>query len=138
MKLNYFFGTHEVKLIPAGQMALPSKIRKVLNDKNVVLSTGFDKCIFGFAPEGWEKMVQAGFDKPVFTADGRLVRRQFFSAADIVEYDSQGRISVPANLRQYAGLSSDVVVIGAGDHFEIWDKNEWKKIEPDIVGKPAL
>lgn len=119
-------------------MALPAKIRKVLEDENVVLSTGFDKCIFGFSPEGWEKMVQAGFDRPVFTADGRLVRRQFFSAADIVQFDSQGRITVPANLRGYAELRTRVVVvIGAGDHFEIWSRNEWDKIKGDILGKPV-
>lgn len=137
MKLKYFFGTHSIKLIPGGQMALPAKIRKVLDDKNVVLSTGFDKCIFGFAPEGWEKMVQSGFDKPVFTSDGRLVRRQFFSAADIVQYDSQGRISVPPSLRQYAELSGDVVVIGAGDHFEIWSQKEWDKIKDQVSGNPV-
>ena len=136
MNLKYFFGTHEVKLIPGGQMALPAKIRRVLEDENVVLSNGFDKCIFGFSPEGWDKMVQAGFDKPVFTADGRTVRRQFFSVVEITQYDSQGRISVPSGLREYAGLKSDVCVIGAGDHFEIWDRQEWEKIKKDLGKGP--
>ncbi|MCL4397606.1 cell division/cell wall cluster transcriptional repressor MraZ [Patescibacteria group bacterium] len=117
-------------------MALPSKIRKALGSEELVLSTGFDKCVFGFSPDGWEKMVQAGFDKPVFTADGRLVRRQFFSEAEVIEYDAQGRITVPVELRKYAELKPEVVVVGAGDHFEIWEKKEWEKVKSTLPAGP--
>ncbi len=133
MKLKYFFGTYEISLVTGGQMNLPAKIRKSLNGKDLVLTTGFDKCIFGFVPGNWEKMVQSGLDKPVFTNDGRTVRRQFFSAADIIEFDNQGRIIVPANLREYADLKAKVMVIGAGDHFEIWAKDEWNKIKNEFI-----
>ncbi len=137
MKLKYFFGTYEVTLVSGGQMNLPSKIRKSLDGSDLVLTTGFDKCVFGFSPSGWEEMVKSGIDKPVFTSDGRVVRRQFFSGADIIEFDAQGRVTVPQNLRDYAGLNNKIVVIGAGDHFEIWSKSEWDKIKDDILGKPV-
>ncbi len=129
---KYFLGTYEPKLLAGGQLALPAKIRRVLNDDNLILSTGFDKCIFGFSPEGWEKIIQAGFDRPVFTADGRIIRRQIFSAAEEVEMDPQGRFSVPANLREFADLSQDIVVIGAGDHFEIWNKANWTQMRDKL------
>jgi len=134
--MKYFLGTHEVSLLSGGQMALPAKIRKVLDDESLILSTGFDKCLFGFSPDAWEKIVQSGLDQPVFTADGRQIRRQLFSAADIIQFDSQGRITVPVSLRDYAQLKGETVVIGAGDHFEIWNKGKWETLQKEILDKP--
>ena len=54
-----------------------------------------------------------------------MLRRYLFSGAAEAEPDKQGRIVIPQNLREFAGLTKDVVVIGADDHCEIWDKAEW-------------
>lgn len=130
--MKYFLGTYEPKLLPNGQIALPAKIRRVLSGDEFIFSMGFDKCVFGFSVDGWDKIVQPGLDKPVYESEGRNLRRQIFSTAEEVNLDTQGRCSVPQVLRDYAGLDEEIVVIGAGDHFEIWDKGEWKKVLPNF------
>ncbi len=135
---SYFLGTHEATLLSGGQMSLPAKIRRVLNSDQIVLSIGFEKCVFGFSVEGWDEVIGSGFDKPVFDSDGRLIRRQVFASAEVAQFDNQGRFSLPTKLREYAGLKSKIVVIGAGDHFEIWDVSEWNKMVDQLEGKGVL
>lgn len=125
--MKYFLGTYEPALLPHGQMSLPRKIRDVIDSDSAILSVGFDRCVFGFSREGWEKIVAEGVDKPSYTVEGRQLRRQIFGSAEEVNLDNQGRIVVPMGLREYAQIKKDVVVVGAGDHFEIWAKEEWAK-----------
>ncbi len=127
--MNYLLGTYEPTLLPNFQLALPVKIRKALRGDSIILSTGFDTCIFGFSPDSWEKIVQPGLDKEIYTSEGRAIRRQMFGAAEEVKADTQGRVGLPQHLRSYAGIEigDELVVIGAGDHFEIWKKQEYER-----------
>ncbi len=130
--MKYFLGTYEPTLLAAGQIALPAKIRRVIDGETIILSIGFENCVFGFAPDGWEKLVAESISEPSYTEGGRKLRRQLFAKAEEVKMDGQGRFVIPIGLREYANLKEEIVVIGAGDHFEIWNKSEWENLLPTL------
>ena len=109
------------------RIALPKKIREQVLGTELVLAKGFEGCIFGFQKSVWEEIAKQELLKPVSTEEGRRIRRQMFAAAEIIAFDEQGRYVLPKTLKEYAHLTRDVVIIGAGDHFEIWDKTRWQE-----------
>lgn len=127
--MNYLLGKYEPTLLPNFQLALPAKIRRSLRGGTLILGAGFDACLFGFDLPSWEKIIQPGLAKEIFTVEGRAIRRQIFSNAEEVKTDGQGRLGIPESLRKYAGIEigDELVVIGAGDHFEIWKKEKWQE-----------
>jgi len=123
-----FLGSYEPNLISKGRLALPKRIRSELMGGRVVLTIGLEKCLYGFAEKDWEKIVAPELTRPLFSdAEGRAVRRQVCMEAMVVELGSQGRLVMPETMVEYAGIEKQAVVIGAGDHFEIWEKKEWKR-----------
>lgn len=123
--MKLFLGEYDHTLDDRGRITLPRKIRQELADLEVVLSRGFDTCIFGFDRTSWEKEAGRQLEMPVTDEKSRQLRRYMFAAAEKVEVDKLGRILVPALLKEYASVGQEVIVIGAGDHFEIWDKTKW-------------
>ena len=127
-----FLGTFTPKLLPSNQITLPAKLRGGLSNNRAVLARGFDRCVYGFSLGDWQKIVEQEILKPLLTEEGRRIRQQIFSQSEEVDLDSQGRFVVPDYLRAYAKLSEEVVIIGAGDHFEIWNKEGWSKLEQSL------
>jgi MraZ protein len=127
-----FLGTYEPKLLSHNQISLPAKLRFSLSDNRAVLTLGFDKCVYGFSLEDWQKIVDEELLKPLLTEEGRKIRQRVFSKSEIVDFDSQGRFVMPEFMKLYAGISKEMIMIGAGDHFEIWDKTEWEKYSKDM------
>lgn len=132
--MNYFLGTYEPTLLPNFQLAIPSKIRRAIAGNTLILGAGFDACIFGYDVSAFEKIVQPGLNKEISTSEGRDVRRKLFSSAEEVKTDSQGRLALPQHLRDYAGIGigDELIVLGAGDHFEIWKKEEYDRLGKTI------
>lgn len=124
-----FLGTFKSKLLTKNQHSLPSKIRAGLDGNRVIISVGFDKCIYGFSAKDWEKIVEQELMKPLISEEGRRIRQRIFAQAEEVDLDKQGRFVIPEYLRAYAEIVEDIVVIGAGDHFEIWNSPEWEKMQ---------
>ncbi len=121
-----FLGTFNPVLASTGQVALPVKLRSALGGDRAIITTGFDKCINGFSLEDWKRISdQEIFNKTLFSEEGRKIRHQMFANAVEVDLDDQGRFVIPEPLRKFAGVKTQIAVIGAGDHFEIWDKDEW-------------
>lgn len=123
-----FLGTFTLKLLGSGQVVLPAKLRGQLPDRRAILAKGFDKCVYGFTIDTWQRLSEQELLKPLLTEEGRRMRQQVFSQAEEVDCDKQGRFVVPAYLRDYAEISVEIVIIGAGDHFEIWNKNDWETL----------
>lgn len=132
--MNYFLGTYEPTLLPNFQLAVPSKIRRSIRGNTLILGAGFDACIFGYDPSAFEKIVQPGLDKEIFTSEGRKLRRELFASAEEVKTDAQGRLAIPQHLRAFAGIEigDELIVLGAGDHFEIWKKEEYDRLGKTI------
>ncbi|MCL4389925.1 MAG: division/cell wall cluster transcriptional repressor MraZ [Patescibacteria group bacterium] len=126
--IQMFLGTFTPSLATTGQMALPTKLRSALGSDRAVITTGFDKCVFGFSLVEWQKLGEMELVKPLSTSEGREVRRRMYAEAVEVDLDDQGRFVIPEVLRRYAGIKERIAVIGAGDHFEIWDKDEWTNL----------
>ncbi len=124
--MKLFLGEYDHALDDRGRVTLPRKIRQELGRGEVIVSRGFDTCIFGFDRESWEKEATKQLEAPVTEEKARSIRRYMFAGAQKVEVDKLGRILLPALLKEYAGITGVVKVIGAGDHFEIWDVQKWE------------
>jgi len=125
--MKLFLGEYDHALDERGRVTLPKKMREELAGSDVVLSRGFDACIFGFDKESWEREATKQLEAPVTDGKARAIRRYMFAGAEKVEMDKLGRILLPTLLKEYASINRDVMVVGAGDHFEIWDTSAWKK-----------
>lgn len=119
-------GTYYPTLIGKNRLVLPGKLRKEIKGKKIVLSVGLDKCIFGFEEKMWEQVTAADLSRPISDEEGRKLRRRLCMNAEVVNLDSQGRFVIPEKMMEYAGVGSEITLIGAGDHFEIWASNIWE------------
>ena len=117
-------GTHSPKLDEKGRVILPAKFRSEL-DSGIVLTRGQERCVYVFSAVEFERVHERIRQAPMTSAAARDFLRLFLSGASSEQPDSQNRISVPANLREYAGLSKELTVIGVGDRAEIWDTETW-------------
>jgi MraZ protein len=123
--MKLFLGEYDHAIDDRSRVTLPRKIRQEIGAEEVIVSRGFDACIFGFDRESWEREATKQLEAPVTNETARSIRRYMFAGAEKVEMDKLGRILLPALLKEYAGITGEVVIIGAGDHFEIWDRNKW-------------
>jgi MraZ protein len=124
--MKLFLGEYDHTLDERGRITLPRKIRQELGERDVVLTRGFDTCIFGYDLAAWEREATKQLDTSVTDVEGRKLRRYVFSAAEKAETDKLGRVVLPTHLKEYALIQGEVKIIGAGDHFEIWDKKHWE------------
>ena len=123
-----FFGEYSISFAKEkNRLALPAKIRKQIGGKEIVLTRGFDGCVSGYGKKEWQKSANKQLEIPITEERGRNIRRYLFSRATIIKYDQQGRTVIPQPLVNYARLENKIVIVGAGDHFEIWNKNKWQK-----------
>ncbi len=113
-----------------GRMNFPTKLRELLGD-SFIITKGLDECLFVYSREEWAILEEK--IKAIPLSKGRVLQRFFFSGACEVEADRQGRILIPQHLREYAGLQKDIVVIGASNRAEIWDKTKWDAINENIT-----
>lgn len=118
-------GTYSHNIDAKGRMNFPTKLRESLGD-SFIITRGLDGCLFVYSREEWAVMEEKISSMPL--SKGKNVQRFFFSNAAEIEADKQGRILIPAHLREYAGLEKDVMVIGAVNRAEIWDKERWNKL----------
>jgi MraZ protein len=118
-----FLGTHTPHLDEKGRLFLPAKYREELS-RGLVLTKGQERCLYVFPLTEFDRVTEA-LRAPVTTKAVRDYSRVFFASASDETPDRQGRITVPAALREYAGLQRDCVVIGANTRLEIWDAQAW-------------
>lgn len=114
-----------------GRLIIPSKFREVLGEEFVV-SKGMDGCLFVYANEDWNAFEQKLTSLPLINKEARQFARFFLAGAAQVEVDKQGRILLPATLREFAGLDKDVVLVGVGSRIEIWNKEKYEDAGEDV------
>ena len=117
-------GQHSPKLDEKGRVILPAKFREELQG-GLVITRGQDRCLFVFSAAEFALVNDKIRQAPVTNAEARNYLRIFLSGASDEQPDKQGRVTIPATLRQYAGLDNDLVVIGVGNRAEIWDAKAW-------------
>ena len=119
-----FLGTHEPKLDEKGRLILPAKFRDDLAD-GVVVTKGQEHCLYLFPLDEFTTMTETMKAAPVTAKGARDYMRVMFAGAHDEVPDKQGRITIPAHLREYASLDRACVVIGANTRVEIWDAQAW-------------
>ncbi|MEK7141095.1 MAG: division/cell wall cluster transcriptional repressor MraZ [Patescibacteria group bacterium] len=130
--MKLFLGEYDHSLDDRGRVTLPRKIRQEIEERELVLAKGFEPCIFGFDRESWEREAAKHLDTPVTDEKARKIRRYMFAGAQKAEIDKLGRILLPAQLKEYASISREIMVIGAGDHFEVWDRSRWEEYAKNL------
>lgn len=115
---------------PKGRVIIPSKFREGLGSK-FIATKGLDNCLFIYPLEEWENLEIKLKSLPLTNRDARAFIRFFFSGAAELELDKQGRILLPANLRDYADLQKDIYIIGVSVRVEVWDKAKWEEYNND-------
>ncbi len=119
-----FLGEYEHTIDAKGRMAVPAKFRTQM-DRGAVISKGMGTCLSIYTMERWE---QKSDELVAGKASDELrdFERRIYPSASEVELDGQGRIVIPAKLRTYANLETDITIAGVRDHFEIWDRTAWQ------------
>lgn len=122
-----FLGEYLHAVDDRGRLALPKKIRLEISGSELVLARGFEKCILVYTRADWERETGKDLQLPISDSRGREVKRYLFSGAELVEIDKVGRVLVPQLLQEYIGIQKEVTVLGAGDHFELWEPKTWRQ-----------
>ena len=122
-----FFGEYQLTFSSPGRLVLPKKIRELLKGNTFILNKGFGECLAGFDNDEWEQKTKELMHVSVLEQENIDKKRFLFSSVVYLEIDEQGRFVVPKNLINYAGLEEKAVVIGVGDHFEIWNPKKWEE-----------
>ena len=119
-----FMGEYNHSIDAKGRMIVPAKFREQLGNEFVV-TKGLDGCLFVYSNEEWHRIEENLRDKPLTSREARKFMRFFFAGAATCEVDKQGRILLPANLREYAGIDKEVVSVGVYSRVEIWSKDRY-------------
>ena len=131
-----FIGQYEHSLEEKGRLSVPKKFRNQL-ESGAVISQGLDGCLFLYPRSVWEQLVNKMSQLPLTKSDARSFLRSMSYAASEVELDKIGRILLPDYLKKFAGISSTVVLAGALDRIEIWDKDKFISYTNDINSKSS-
>jgi MraZ protein len=124
--MRMFLGEYQPNITEGSRIVLPKKLRDQIRGEELILSKGFEKCVFVYDKEDWVFEAQKQVENPITDSKTRDIKRYMFSGAVEASIDIQGRIVLPNTLKGYASLDKNTVVIGAGDHIEIWDMKNWE------------
>jgi len=121
-----FIGEYNHNLDEKGRLAIPAKFRAILK-KGAVVTKGLDNCVFLYSKEQFEEIAKKIASLPFSQSKARAFTRHMIAGAMDLEFDNQGRITLPEYLRKFSGLNKKVIVAGLYNHLEIWDENSWNK-----------
>jgi MraZ protein len=121
-----FYGEFDYKVDEKSRVPIPPKFRNYLKD-GVILTPGAEACITAYTVPEWKKLSTNLTNSPLSRSKMRKLSRALFATAFSTRTDNQGRIAIPAPLREHAQIAEDVVVAGSNTYFEIWNKALWEE-----------
>lgn len=125
-----FLGEYEATLDAKGRFLLPAGFKKQLPGETAslfILNRGFEKCLTLYPQQSWDPIFSEISKLNDFDPKVREFRRYFLNGATQLELDSAGRLLLPKNLAEHAGLERDIVLVSAVNKIEIWDKSKYKQ-----------
>ena len=125
-----FIGEYEHSVDAKGRVIMPAKLRDDIGEK-FIITKGLDGCLFAYSLDEWTNFESKLKTLPLTNKNARDFVRFFLSGAVECEIDKQGRFLIPGNLRTYAILEKEIIIIGVGTRIEIWNREEWKKYSSD-------
>ncbi|MFB0921673.1 MAG: division/cell wall cluster transcriptional repressor MraZ [Oscillospiraceae bacterium] len=117
-------GEYQHTLDSKGRLSIPARLREDLGNVFYV-TLSMDKCLSAYSSESWEALTEKVNEMP-YVKQRKM--RPLFAYAAKCEVDAQGRILIPQNLRDFAGLTKNVAVVGCNNHAEFWDSDSWSAI----------
>jgi mraZ protein len=124
--LLMFIGEYQHNLDDKGRLAIPAKFRADLK-KGAVVTKGLDNCLFLYSKEQFAVIAKKFASLPISQARARAFARHMLAGAMDVDFDAQGRITLPEYLRSFSDLKKGVIVAGLYNHLEIWNEAAWNK-----------
>ncbi|MEK7071202.1 MAG: division/cell wall cluster transcriptional repressor MraZ [Patescibacteria group bacterium] len=122
-----FYGEYLVSFSSPGRIVLPKKIRELLKGNTFIVTKGFNFCLAGYDKGEWEEKAKELLQVSLLEQENLQKRRFIFSSTVHLEIDDQGRFVIPKAMLEYAKLKEKAVIVGVGDHFEIWNQESWDK-----------
>jgi MraZ protein len=116
-----------------GRIILPREFRRDF-EGGLMVTKGLDDCLYLLPMKEWERLVAKIEEMPSGSESTRRFSRVFFASASHLVPDGQGRILIPPRLREMAGLSKEVVIVGLSNKAEVWDPQTWQKYEAESAG----
>lgn len=126
-----FLGRYEHNLDAKGRIAVPARFREPLVE-GLVLTRGIDRCLALYPMAAWRPLAEKVSTLPLTDTDARNFRRLVFSAASHLTLDGQGRILIPTELRRYAEIEREALVVGVDTSIEIWSSQRWAEVEASL------
>src|ERR1700745_982324 len=126
-----FLGEYEATIDNKGRFLLPAGIKKQLpegDNTQFVINRGFEKCLTLYPIKTWEPIFSEISKLNDFDPKVREFRRYFLNGATIIEPDGAGRLLIPPNLKDHAGLQKDIVLVSAVNKIEIWDSKKYHQL----------
>jgi MraZ protein len=136
----YFYGTFEHAMDERGRLAIPALYRRAFSDGGGVLRPAVEGCVELYTSEAFEAETErrlSGPDASNRTRTARRARRGFLAEAFPVDLDRQGRILIPSQVREAAGLDSRAVIVGCGEHMELWNVERWFEEKAELQAQEA-
>ena len=125
--MNLLTGEYNNTIDEKGRVSFPVKLRTAVNQNVVMVTKGLDRCLWLFTTEEWDAFQTKLMSNASMMKSRSLnVVRHFIAPAQPVEFDKNGRLSIPQSLREYANLSTDCVVLGIAKYMELWDSQTYK------------
>lgn len=125
-------GEYRHSLDPKGRVNFPAKLREDLGD-SFIICKGLDNCLYVYRMGEWDKLVEKTAALP--SSKARTIQRFFFASAACCEPDKQGRVLIPQTLRDYAGLTGEIAIIGVSTRAEIWDSARWDEANAALTSE---
>lgn len=120
-----FLGRYAHNVDSKGRLAIPARFREGLGAE-VVITRGIDRCLSLYPMETWIPLAEKVSSLSISDPDARYFRRMVFAEAAYLEVDRQGRILLPTDLREYAGIDREAIVVGVHSSIEIWSPDRWE------------
>ncbi|MEW6325217.1 MAG: division/cell wall cluster transcriptional repressor MraZ [Nitrospirota bacterium] len=133
--MRVFIGSFYHTVDAKGRVSIPVRFRQVLADRyeeTLIVTTDLDQCLVGYPLDEWRLIEEKTKTLPSMQKEVKDFLRFFYSSAVECPLDRQGRILLPAHLRQYAKLNRDVVLIGMMSKIEVWGERQWKEKEGQV------
>ena len=127
-----FLGEFQHSIDAKGRVSLPAKFRDGLGEKFYV-TKGLEECLFIFSEDEWTTFSDRLKQLSLAKKEARAFVRFFFGGAAEIECDKQGRMLLPASLREYAGCKKELVIVGVGSRIEVWDQERWNNYNDGMI-----
>ncbi|HXQ64486.1 MAG TPA: division/cell wall cluster transcriptional repressor MraZ [Steroidobacteraceae bacterium] len=136
-----FRGANQVTLDAKGRMVMPTRYRDRLLERSngrLVVTIDRDQCLLLYPLPDWEEIERKLMRLPTLNAQARRMQRLMVGHATDLELDGHGRVLLPAELRTFAGLVRDGVLLGQGNRFELWDEARWTALRDEWLKDEEL